>query len=70
MKSKEPVWLEYCPSCKRKHYMTLKPCPSCNGRSGEWIALPKSENVENQCSRSYFSECCGCEAYREHLAIY
>jgi hypothetical protein len=61
-----PVFLEWCPSCKRKHYMIVQPCPECGGRGG-WIAMPKSERVVDNCFYLHY-ECEGCEAYRGHMA--
>ena len=55
------VWLEYCKVCKRKHYMTMKYCPSCNVYM---VPMPISDNVVDSCGAYY--ECDGCEAYREH----
>jgi len=63
--SKEHVWLEYCKSCKRKHYMKMSPCPSCGGRGGQF-PQPVSDNVAETCN-GFDYECSGCEAYREHL---
>ena len=60
------VWLEYCESCKRKHYMILRPCPSCGGRSGELVPTPLSDKVADTCRGLGWGECTGCEAYREH----
>ena len=57
-------FLEFCPACRRKHVMTMQPCPACNGRGG-WVPMPKSERVQDICSAHY--ECEGCEAYKEHL---
>ena len=61
---KEPVWLEWCRSCKRKHYVTMMPCPSCGVYS---VPHPVSDAVANACGG--MPECDGCEAYREHTAI-
>ena len=59
------VWLEWCPSCKRKHRVSMQPCPSCGVY---YVPQPVSENVANSCRRLVGSmECDGCEAYREHL---
>ena len=57
-----PTWLEYCPVCKRKHYVTPQPCPSCGVY---FTPQPKSETVLENCGRNY--ECDGCHAYREHM---
>jgi hypothetical protein len=62
--TKKHIWLEYCPICKRKHYVTMKPCPECNGKGG-WIPMPVSENVLDECGQTY--RCDGCAAYQEHL---
>ena len=56
-------WLEYCKSCKRKHYMTYQKCPSCGVYE---TPQPASSNVANTCHAQY--ECDGCEAYREHTS--
>lgn len=62
----EPAFLEYCGACKRKHRMTVQPCPSCGGRGG-WIPMPKSAWTRDHCmSLSY--ECDGCYAYRDRYA--
>ena len=65
--SEGSVFLEYCRACKRKHYMTLQPCPECNGRGG-WIPMPKSEKVADECGYLGY-RCDGCDAYREHIAV-
>ena len=28
-KSEDVHWLEYCKSCKKKHYVMNQPCPDC-----------------------------------------
>lgn len=65
--NKKVVWLEYCQSCKRKHRVTMMPCPSCEGRGGQ-VPQPVSDNVANTCTEGV-GECEGCETYRDHLAI-
>ena len=57
----EIVWLEYCKSCKKKHKVTLQPCPSCGVYE---TPQPKSENVKDTCRASY--SCDGCQAYEDH----
>lgn len=60
-------WLEWCPSCKRKHVVKLRPCPSC----GIYLTpQPASDWVIDNCSRTLsVYECDGCESYREHLCF-
>lgn len=65
MAVKEPVWLEWCPTCKRKHRTSVRKCPSC---FVYLTAQPVSENVPCVGSRRY--ECDGCEAYRDHTNPY
>ena len=65
MINKEHVWLDYCKSCKKKHYVKMGNCPSCNGRGGQVVQLV-SDKVAEICN-CFNDECCGCEAYREHL---
>ena len=60
--TKERVFLLDCPSCKRKHRMTVQPCPSCGGGGG-WIAMPASERVREDCGQ--LDKCDGCEAYED-----
>ncbi len=55
-----------CTSCKRRHVMTLQPCPECNGRGG-YIPMPASSNVANNCMALDY-RCDGCDAYRDHLS--
>lgn len=62
---REYYWLEYCPSCKRKHCMKAGDCMDCGGRSGEKVGIPASESVANKCS--FVNRCSGCEAYKDHL---
>jgi hypothetical protein len=56
-------WLEWCPSCKRKHLVEMRLCSSCGIYE---VPQPVSDNVANNCFASY--ECDGCEAYRGHMA--
>jgi hypothetical protein len=60
------VVLVYCKSCKRKHRMTLQPCPKC-GEDGGCILMPSGKVYDN-CKASY--HCDGCEAYMEHTNPY
>jgi hypothetical protein len=64
--SKEKGFKIHCPSCKKDHIMTMQPCPCCSGRSGEYIPMPKSEKVKDNCTYLYY-QCSGCEAYEDHL---
>jgi len=59
--TKEHVWLEWCPACKRKHYMSNQKCPSCGVH---YIPQPASEAVAASCGGPGPGECDGCEAYR------
>jgi hypothetical protein len=63
--TKAHVWLEWCAACKRRHRVTLQPCPACNGRSGEWVPQPVSARVGDRCPTTHL--CSGCDAYRGHL---
>ncbi len=58
-------FLEYCRASKRKHRMTMKPCPACGGRSGELVPQPVSDKIDCTCGLNHI--CTGCEAYEEHL---
>ena len=58
---KEDIFLEYCPSCGRKHRMKYQKCPTCNTYE---TAQPVSEKVADACQQDY--SCDGCQAYREH----
>lgn len=58
------VFLVYCPSCHRKHKMTMQPCPECNGRGGH-IPMPASDKVMDSCYYLGY-KCAGCEAFKEH----
>ena len=63
--TKERAFLFDCRSCKRKHVMTLQPCPSCGGRGG-WIPMPKGAWTADHCMSLDY--CCdGCDAYKDHL---
>ena len=62
---KPHVFLVLCPSCKRRHRMTHRPCPECQGRGG-YIAYPISDTVSNKCHYTGY-RCDGCDAYRDHL---
>ena len=56
------VWLEYCNWCKRRHRVTMRPCPEC----GVYLTpQPVSKRVYESC-RAGSPICDGCEAYREH----
>lgn len=57
----EVLWIEYCPSCKRKHIFKMSPCPTCGVY---WTPQPKSEIVLEKCNADY--SCDGCQAYRDH----
>lgn len=61
-KKKQIVWLEYCPQCKRKHRVTLQPCPTCGVYE---TPQPVSDNVYLHCNGD--KRCDGCQAYSEHL---
>ena len=56
-----PVWLYYCSVCKRKHYVTQRPCPSCKVYD---TPQPVSDNVADACHADY--DCDGCLSYKEH----
>jgi len=56
------AWLQWCPSCQRKHYVTMQECPECRMYA---VPRPASSNVADNCGASY--RCDGCEAYDEHL---
>ena len=56
------VWLEWCPVCKRKHYVTMKPCQDCGIYE---VPQPASDTVADDCGAIY--RCDGCEAYQDHL---
>ena len=58
--------LIFCKSCKKKHRMTMQPCPNCDGRGGS-ISQPVSDNVFDNCYANY--ECEGCESYRDHTGV-
>lgn len=55
-------WKEKCNSCKRKHIVTNKPCPTCGVCH---TPQPVSEKVYEYCNADY--SCDGCQAYRDHL---
>lgn len=55
------VWLEYCKSCKKKHYVTMKKCPDCGVHE---TPQPVSEKVYDTCRANY--RCDGCDAYLDH----
>ena len=55
-------WLEWCNRCKKKHKVTLKPCPDCGVYT---TPQPISDNVTNKCTANY--RCDGCNAYLDHL---
>jgi hypothetical protein len=55
------VWLEDCSSCKRKHRVTMQPCPECGVHE---TPQPESEKVHETCNADY--ACDGCDAYRDH----
>lgn len=57
-----PVFLLWCDSCKKKHYMQNQPCSSCQGRGGN-VIIPVSETVCGAWWRWY--KCDGCEAYED-----
>jgi len=59
------VWLEYCPFCKRRHRVSMQPCPSCNIY---FTPQPISDKVYEQCGADY--DCEGCIAYRDHTNPY
>ena len=61
-KKKTPIWLEYCPSCKRKHRMSYQPCHDCGVYE---TPQPVSHRVADKCCA--LAICDGCEAYRDHL---
>ena len=56
-------FLQYCPSCKRKHYMLHQSCPTCRVYE---TPQPVSDAVYDACHADY--SCDGCEAYKEHQA--
>ena len=58
----EPVWLEWCPSCERRHYVSPQLCPECHVYS---TPQPVYVGVANSCGADY--ACDGCMAYRDHL---
>ena len=58
---KEYHWLEYCNWCRRKHYVTLRGCPTCGIYE---TPQPVSDNVASQCGANY--SCDGCQAYSDH----
>lgn len=58
----EFTWLEYCPSCKRRHRVSWQRCPVCNAAYD--VPQPISNNVANKCHADY--ACDGCMAYRDH----
>jgi len=59
------MWLEYCPSCKHKHYVMMQKCPTCGVY---FTPQPVSEVVANHCGADY--SCDGCVAYRAHTNPY
>lgn len=59
---KNIIWLEYCNSCKKKHYVTLKSCPDCGTHE---TPQPVSDKVYEKCKANY--RCDGCDAYLDHL---
>lgn len=54
-------WLEWCHWCKRKHRVSMQPCPECQVYL---TPQPISERVDEQCGATY--SCDGCVAYKEH----
>ena len=62
---KTNIWKEYCKSCGYKHYVSMRPCPTCNVYE---TPQPVSDNVLNKCGADY--SCDGCVAYRDHTNPY
>ena len=62
MNKMSDVWLEYCPICKRKHYVTMQKCPECGVYE---TPQPVSDKVSDSCYADY--ACDGCMAYRDHM---
>lgn len=62
---KEIHWLEYCKSCKRKHRVKQRGCPTCDVYE---TPQPVSERVSDCCGADY--SCDGCHAYRQHTSPY
>jgi len=56
------TWKENCPSCKKNHIVTNKPCPSCGVYT---TPQPISETVYNNCRNNYICE--GCESYNDRF---
>ena len=59
------VWMEYCKTCKRKHYVTMQTCPTCEVYE---TSQPVSVRVYERCQADY--DCDGCIAYRDHTNPY
>ena len=59
--SKQDSFLDYCPSCKRKHVVAQRPCPTCHSYE---TPQPVSDAVANACHANY--QCDGCRAYEDH----
>ena len=55
------VFLDYCSSCKRKHRVALRRCPTCGLYE---TPQPVSDAVANACHANY--QCDGCHAYGDH----
>lgn len=64
--NKNIVWLQYCYSCNRGHFVKMTKCPSCDGKGGH-IPQPASNKVYDKCNANY--ECDGCRAYRNHTIV-
>jgi hypothetical protein len=60
-KEPKPRWLEWCPSCKRKHLVTIGKCSSCRVYGVPEIV---SEHVADRCHASTII-CDGCQSYEE-----
>ena len=57
----EPVFLMWCPCCRRKHRAWCQLC-----RCGcDYVVQPVSDKVADACGANY--ECERCLAYKEHL---
>ncbi|KKS89311.1 MAG: hypothetical protein UV64_C0007G0014 [Parcubacteria group bacterium GW2011_GWC1_43_11b] len=55
-------FLMFCPTCKKKHRMILRGCPTCSVYE---TPQPKSDSVANKCFANY--QCDGCIAYEGHM---
>lgn len=62
--NKQIIWKKHCDKCKKQHYYTNKPCPTCGVYH---TPQPVSEIVAAKHS-THSMQCDACQAYEEHLS--